>query len=783
MMKKYRIDLSKGINIELDKALHDGGFVSVADGVDVRSGMAKPFKSYLYVKDASSDDKCIFSYRNKIYTSSDYRHYCVETINGQDRLYYSSYGGVAGKIIDGVEVELGLNPPDSLPLVNSLPDSSIRASATQSTSGGNHVTGTNRSYRVAVETKDGVQVPSQPVVVIFSNSTSISTHSATVTWNSVEGAVKYWVFAGSSGSEKLVAQTGVAQLSVTDDGSSWTYGEPASNYDDATAYTYFYTFLRDVLGAVDESGPSQPSLTVSSANRRQVIFDFASDGFFDNDSLVTISSGITTESTVESNLTTTISSTIVNTVMRVTSFTLDTDIGAEDGDKVFFVSNYLPDINLPNYYTIRTGVNSQDIIIEDVVLDVDGTKLSDGMSIGLCKTFFEWDNGNETSISDDDVVRVIGDYNEFTDDIFRTKIETPSGAGKTKISIPKYTVTSTSVTISSISYVPKNNYIKYRNLYRTTPSGGYGLVSQVPIWDSEFYDTVAVQNLGASPSSYYTEQGNYGQTVTVVATKPPTGLDCLVSHYGMKFAIDGNMVRWTPIGYPDYWPEAFSITFPFKPVALASLGSLIVLCVDSIYRIDGTEPTRLALNDLYAKDGCIAPLSVQTSTDAGILYLSRRGVMSFNGMSAECITDDKVPSEFWSSPSYDSVVRWGLLPTMASRNYALATRNDGVLGTITVANEQSINHAGNGVIMDIKSFLHNGKYFIYWTNDTGNYGIHTVVCIDLKASGRPITTLPYRLTAAHVSETGKVLAIMNDTRTSPYISFGGDFLIAEPNGW
>ena len=211
-MKSYRLDLSRGVNVVADKATLQPGFVTIADGVDLRSGTARPFNSYLYLSDADINDTCIFSYRNKVIRSSDWRDYVAETVAGQDRIYYSSYGGTSAKIIEGTSVKMGIVPPSVAPLVSDATSIALTLNVSQSPTGGIYQTGTDRSYRVAVETIDGVQVPCQAKIIIFTNPTQISTHSATLSWNEIEGALNYWIFAGGSGQERLALKVGIAQL-------------------------------------------------------------------------------------------------------------------------------------------------------------------------------------------------------------------------------------------------------------------------------------------------------------------------------------------------------------------------------------------------------------------------------------------------------------------------------------------------------------------------------------------------------------------------------------------
>ena len=758
-MKNYRIDLAKGINTISDKAILAPGFVTIADGVDLRSGMARPFLGPRTLEETTANQTCIFSYRNKFFTSAERRQYVAETVNGQDRIYYTRYGGTPQQYIEGATTSLGIAAPTSAPIATNTVTNGINLEVTQNITGGIFATGSYRSYRVAAETALGTQIPCQSRTVTFSNSTNINTHSATLAWDAVLGATKYIIFAGASGEEKRAYEVGPAQLTVTDDG-SWPSGEPVSNYDDSLKYAYIYTFERDFKGQIQESGPSPVSGSISTAFGRQVSFDIVSDGFMSQEEAVSITSGISPTFSAGA-ATTTVSSVVFNSFMNVALITLAGTIDAKNGDKVVITNGS----TTRGTYEITVGSSVTKIIINGIT---SASGIVAGDTVTQAKTFFEWTPGTEATIVDGDTV-LITSTNVFgttaSTKTFKSRMETPGTPGNIKISIPEVTNTIASPSVALIKYVPNDGYIKYKNLYRTSLSGGYLLVDQLPVSTVSFTDVVGSDNLKNPPTSYYLENG-----VEVIYDNPPLGLSMLTSHYEMMFAIDGNTVRWTPINQPHAWPQVFSQRFKYKPVALASfVGALIVLCEDAVYRLDGTQPTQMAIAGTSAQDGCIAPFSVQKTSDSGVLYLGRRGVIAFDGMNSKCITDQAISARFWQAPSYISgdTLRHFLLPTLASHNYAALAYEDGIRSDITIGFAQHANNIAPGMIKDIKSFLWNGKYFMFWSNTTGNYGAHTCVCIDLKREGLPITTLPLRLMDAHTNEFGRVFAILNSRMDTP----------------
>lgn len=364
-------------------------------------------------------------------------------------------------------------------------------------------------------------------------------------------------------------------------------------------------------------------------------------------------------------------------------------------------------------------------------------------------------NVTVTSIEDAEVIN--GMYRVYTTDLDGNPI--PEGS----FDINEYIGTWKSPTElgASARWVPFNGYYKYWNLYRTGSSGAFQLVDKIDIFTSNFTDTISTQYLGTTPTSYYTETGIFGP-VQVDFMPPPLGLQSLTSHYGMLFGVDGQRVKWTPIGQPDAWPDTYYYDFTYKPLALASFGTgIIVLCEDAIYRIDGNSPSSMSLSKTQANEGCIAPYTVQ-KTNKGLAYLSKRGVMLFDGMNAECITDNRIPSNMLLGPSkLQNPVNFWWIPTKLGYFYGNFAFNDGVYYPDESANRFYQTNPIPAAIYDIKSFYHNGRYFLVYTK-SDYYSAHTTLCIDLQVEGFPITTLGLKPIDIVVNELDDVYALFQN---------------------
>lgn len=263
-------------------------------------------------------------------------------------------------------------------------------------------------------------------------------------------------------------------------------------------------------------------------------------------------------------------------------------------------------------------------------------------------------------------------------------------------------------------------FYKYWRLYRTE-AGEWQLVEELPLDVTTYEDKKDAKDLGEAPDSWYTDND-----IEVIFRPPPSGLHGIVLNYGIDFGIYENTVRWTPVNRPDAWPDAFQVSFPYKPYALAPWGQeIIVLCSDALYKINGTIPTLMTRFKTKAEVGILAPRSVQ-KTEKGLLYLGAPGVMLFDGNTAICITENRIPASFWQSPSrLANAPNFFWYPTEITYNYAALAFDPGGYGYSGVpdgnpAVANIINKPIMGPIYNIRSFYHDGKYYLFWSDYVNN---------------------------------------------------------------
>jgi len=757
-MEKHVLDFTLGVNTVGDKAIIKPGFATMLDGVDLRSGSPRCYPSPVKVKDAvSQTTRRIFEFHGRIFESDKWRDYATQVENSHDVVYWTEDGQYPYVNIDDSVTRLSIPSPRSAPLIVATSQLSPNVTATASSTGGSFQNGSVRSYRVAVETPDGIQIPSGGVSVVFSSGTN--TNSVVLTWAAMENAIAYHIFAGASGKDQFIGKIGATSVTYADDGTRSSTGEYAEAYDSLAPYQYIYTLERLVGGTTYESAPSPISSMVTTNIGRSITIDTVADGFYDSYNTVTISSGITLTVSASSTITL-VAATQCSAVNGMKFECTGGPHRLKTGEKVRF-----PYTTDPNWMgrDIEVVVDAESLYIFYVenlpVISDLSVWFSGSPYVARVTTTIDLATAPSSIIENDTAVLLTTSKGGVT----TTAVYQATRVTDTQFTVNFYTEAGT--TCTAIKFNPDNNFLTFRNIYRTTAGGGFLLVEALKPWQTTYGDTKSDMNLGHPPTSYYIDGGQ-----VVVGAEAPIGLSRITLHHGMLFGIVGKSVRWTPIGQHSIWPETFMCDgFSGEPVALMSFaGALIVLCLDGIYRLDGNTATGMSLQGTHASDGCIAPHSVQVSSEAGLLYISKRGLMAFDGMHARCITDDKVPSSVFFGPSQQNVASNShILETLDSHLYAELSFDDGVIGTNQETYRLHNTNVIHGTNYDIKSFIYNGKYFCFWSNETSNYGSHTTLVVDLKREDFPITSMPLRIVDVCVSDTERVYALL---KTNPYLS-------------
>ena len=826
-MKTYRVNFVRGINTVGDKAIIQDGYATILDNVDLRSGSPRPFKAPLFDFGVPATITRSWSYRGNWFHSDNWRDYVGEYIGGLGRVYFTEEGKYPKKWVEGQYSMLGTIIPQAPLGVAAASDvSPTSLTATVDMTGGGNLQDGSRTYRVAARTKDGIMAASAPVSVVIDNpkititgssrgvsaaglndiakSLAISqaatggqstlgallAHGGTsnyaveytvldpnhpgtkvlLEWSPVPDALSYIIFEGNTEEQYRMDEVSGSQLTYTDTGNKSASGDGASQYVNDQLFTYAYSYTRNVGGAYDEGGLSSITSPFSSVSGRLITRDILHDGFFDTLDPATDLKAVVSLTSADAGTIAPSAAAIsmdgieaaYNDALSQTTFTTATAHGLVTGDKVLFGSSSTSSDPL---YTNKTfeviATSTATFAIKNVKVPTDASysditkkyTLPSTTTYRALKSVVSYTSTSEVSTKD--VVYVVGlssTTGETIDGVYKaTKLTTST------FSIPF--VANSTITNTQLKWVPNNGDFHHWNLYRNE-QGGWWKVKEIDLWETSFTDAMPFSSLGDAPDSRYTSNG-----IVVDFAPPPVSMTSIVSHYGMLFGIYGHEIRWTPILKPDAWPKEFSVKMAYAPVALAAFSQgLIVLCEDAIYRIDGNDPTTLSISKTHAEDGCFAPHSVQ-ATDRGLMYLSKRGIMLFDGTHSICLTDTKIPGTFLTAPSrLATAYPFWWLPTLMTRNYMDLAGEDGILGSSYVFNLDNTKTI-EGFNRNIKSFYHLGKYYLYYTGD--NYAANTAVCVDMQLDGYPITTLGLKALDAHVDEYEQAYVLLNNAYYIP----------------
>lgn len=771
MSKKVRIDPRAGINSMYERRLLPDSFVRAADNVDLRYGAMRPHRGAKFIQAANDGDISIFEYRGRTITANEDREYTAEILGNLEVIYYSHAVDQPRKIVNGQDFELGQDAPISIPLVAKTDlVTPTGVTATFTTSGG--LPAGAYSYRVGAYTSYGRIVASLPVVL---NTTAVG--GVVVKWGALAASYieGYIVYGRSTGGEAVMAVLpGRGNSSWTDDGSLTPSTPFAAAYDQAFSYRYIYTYTRNCNGMIDESGPSALSPDFSTAAARQVTRDVVNDGLLED--AVHISPGLVSGWLAEQDafqgvLT---AHTLVSGLLYLT---YSQPHYLTEGDLVYKmpagISPLVPNPYLSYPVTLPDVGSGYDPVYTFIIAAPD---LATGEAYWPMRALIR--TAAPLTVS-------VGQMVYIEEHTFPPPTEQPIGVSGiwTVFMLPAYAAQSFTFKMTRPLRVangsqmpmtfgdawvldPSKSCYTYWNLYRTGDTVGFNLVQQIPISDLSFVDYLSVDQLGPLIPTYY-QQGPY----TVIYAPPPEGMRSIISHNGMKFGIERNSVRWSDQGFPDAWPQQFFERFDHPPLAIISFaGGVIVLCEDGIYRLDGYTPTTIRKTLTMAETGCIAPYSVQL-VDNRMIYLSRRGLMAFDGNYSHPISEDRIDPRAFTSPStnlpQNARPQFFMVPTEASFFFAVFADKDiaRIDETQVLARDSNPSQVNNYAV---RSFVWNNRYFMYYrwpglsTPIAPNYDRHTMVCVDFGQPQTPITTLCFKPVDVHVTKAGRVLALMPD---------------------
>lgn len=244
-------------------------------------------------------------------------------------------------------------------------------------------------------------------------------------------------------------------------------------------------------------------------------------------------------------------------------------------------------------------------------------------------------------LTNDDFAKLKGSY-QYLWTFYNSSTGSESGPSPLT---PTYNVASGGTI--SFTNIPTTTEADKIRLYRV---GGvlssFALVAQLDAGTTSFVDTIPDTDID-------------GRILTSELYLPaPVGLTYLEESSGMVFGAVGSTVRFTPIGKPDAWPEAYSIPFGTTVVGLAEVtNGVLVFTKTKTYILVGTGPDTLTKQLIDPNQGCLSATSIQKVAGAAI-WVSSNGICTSSGGPAQVITRNKLGNisiDSASSMYYDDV--------------------------------------------------------------------------------------------------------------------------------
>jgi hypothetical protein len=267
---------------------------------------------------------------------------------------------------------------------------------------------------------------------------------------------------------------------------------------------------------------------------------------------------------------------------------------------------------------------------------------------------------------------------------------------------------------------PNARFVTEWNLYvARNDTGSFLLQGAYPIDQTDVVDYKPVEALGSTCGSDYFTTGANGESINVVFEPPPSDIHGLTLHNNSLWGIVDRTVRWTPINRPDAWPDAYTRDFASEPWALKSYaGTMLVLCADGVYRMDGTDPSGMQCHKTLSEDGIIAPYSIQ-ATAAGLIFLTREGLVAYRAElnNTVPISKDKMDASVLLSASgvpEDGPFPFWAIPSRHGAFWAKLTKDLPAADPNRLERTMSDDLPLTWPLMNIRSFYHKGKYHLYY---------------------------------------------------------------------
>lgn len=272
-----------------------------------------------------------------------------------------------------------------------------------------------------------------------------------------------------------------------------------------------------------------------------------------------------------------------------------------------------------------------------------------------------------------------------------------------------------------------NRSITSVNIYRTvTDSTGvaeYYLVATIPIaqltFIDVFRDTDITSNQTMNSSTW---------------TAPPADLQGVVTMANGILAGWSNQKEiWFCEPYrPHAWPSGYALTVDAPIVALAAIGSSLVILTENTPSVaSGVTPAQMTIGKISSREPCISRGSVAPAGE-GVYYASPNGLILVNTLGTTNVTQMFVSKENWESYSPE---------TFRASKYAMAYMAFSS-GSLAVNNGIIIDHVAMTLMMSRLSFGQQVST-VYCDELSGSTFIVTATQVYEWSPSAPSALLPY----------------------------------------
>lgn len=266
-----------------------------------------------------------------------------------------------------------------------------------------------------------------------------------------------------------------------------------------------------------------------------------------------------------------------------------------------------------------------------------------------------------------------------------------------------------SVTLNLPAVETNDNNITLRRIYRsatTDSSSGYYKVAELPIAQTTYVDSKDTDELGAE-----LETDDY--------LPPPATMRglCLMAN-GIAAGFDGNTVLFSGAYLPYAWPEANQLTTEDDVVAVAPIGTSLVVGTQGYpYVMTGVSPDSITAQKLTLPQACISKRSM-VSLEGIVIYAAPDGLVGISESTATLLTEQIMTRAEWLDMKPSTLRAWGF-----EGKYIGITDNGSFIYDPKANTFRTISDSWNAAYNDLEAdslFLAKGTNLYSWQSNDGD---------------------------------------------------------------